>query len=344
MGPDKTKVFVDRSKAPTDDRIFHIVGRMDGGKPSLNVEISNLEVRGGIANDKGGGAILVEGGNLTVEGVRFIANTASGSLEGGAIKNTNGSTLSISTSIFEENEANFGGAIYNESMVYVRNSLFAGNKAFTGGGLDNDPTNRKVGYAVIENSTFAENEAIGEATGAGINNSGKLDLTNATIARNEGYGLMLNGDATSPYTANIRNTIVAEHAGKPGCAMQNPNTRFVTGGYNLVDRTNYQDPLTFCPFNAGGLRPDILNVPAGLGSSLTHDQGSVTRVYMIMDPNSAAVDAIPESDNACLPTDQLLHGRPVDGNKDGVIGCDIGAHELGGYPRSTDIFFPIIKR
>lgn len=99
-----------------------------------------------------GGAMQV-GGTLMIDQCVFFDNISGG--DGGAIANFG--TLTVSNSTFENNKANYGGAISNlldsTSQLTVRNSTFAGNSADYGGAIDNN------GNALIVNSTIAFNRS-----------------------------------------------------------------------------------------------------------------------------------------------------------------------------------------
>jgi hypothetical protein len=58
---------------------------------------------------------------------------------------------------------------------------------------------------------------------------------------------------------------------------------------------------------------------------------------MAIPNNSPAVDAA--NSIGCPATDQRQVLRPIDGNGDGIKGCDIGAFELGSH-----IFIPMITK
>ena len=91
-------------------------------------------------------------GDLIIENCRFIDNSSDDL--GGAIYNAPNSKLAIQSSIFEENRSDFGGAIYNDSILNISNSIFKSNSSeFDGGAIYNK------GNLVIKNSLFDKNAA-----------------------------------------------------------------------------------------------------------------------------------------------------------------------------------------
>ncbi|WP_407424570.1 hypothetical protein [Methanobrevibacter sp.] len=92
-------------------------------------------------------------GDLTIENCRFIDNSSDDL--GGAIYNAPNSKLTIQSSLFEENRSDFGGAIYNDSILNIYNSIFKSNGSeFDGGAIYNR------GNLVIKNSLFDKNAAV----------------------------------------------------------------------------------------------------------------------------------------------------------------------------------------
>lgn len=330
-GAATTSVSVDPNTAINDrDRIFNV---KNGQPERITVTIQGLTISGGYAQDKGGGgAILNEDAEVILRAVIIKSNEAAKGTSGGGILNEG--LMTIDNSVIDSNRAAyFGGGIENHGQMTITHSLVVGNIAIAGGGVDNLPKDRSTGYAKMTNVTVAAN------IGGGINNSGKFYATNLTIARNDGTGLFLNG---VDYDANLRNTIVAYHFPYPDCQLQYQETRFTSGGYNLIDNTQNSDPNTYlCPFNNGGVTSDILDQDPLLSESLMKNLGSFTQTYGFTSPQSPAVDAIPVNDPNCPAYDQFYHRRPADGGSGRPIGCDIGAFELNAIPYM--LFLPTIR-
>ena len=332
-GASNTKIFVDTEKTPTNDRdrIFHVKNPVVNGKPQMiKVTFQSLTISGGYAQDSGGGgAILNEDATVFLYGVVIRGNEAAKGTSGGGILNK--AVMTIDNTIIEGNTAAYwGGGVENRGQMVIKNSQISGNSANAGAGVDNIPDDRDTGYLQMVNVTVSGNIA-----GGGINNSGKFEGTNLTIARNYGTGLFLNG---YDYDVKLRNSIIAYHDPHPACQLQYQTTRFTTGGDNPIYPNVTPDPaaIYLCEFNAGGVTSDILDQDPLLAAAPASVRGSFTKV-LALGENSPAVNAIPEDNPYCRgATDQLYHQRPAG------YGCDIGAFELGGVP--NQVFLPLTLR
>jgi len=69
------------------------------------------------------------------------------------------------------------------------------------------------------------------------------------------------------------------------------------------------------------------------------DNGGFTLTRALLE-GSPAIDAGDIS--VCPLTDQRLFFRPVDGNSDGIEGCDMGAYEYGSYPATYTVNISIL--
>ncbi|MFT6809974.1 MAG: putative outer membrane repeat protein [Saprospiraceae bacterium] len=139
----------------------------------------------------------ITGGSIILDGLRLQNGLASGpnakDKRGGAIYNA--SILELRNTIISGNTATTdGGGIYTPMTLVSRNSILSGNKAGeAGGGLTN------VGSAMIINSTISGNSA--GTSGGGVKNDGAFEITNSIVARNldDGSG----PDIYSSLSANI---------------------------------------------------------------------------------------------------------------------------------------------
>ena len=245
--------------------------------------------------------------------------------EGGGILNFG--DLIIVSSTISNNEASAGGhgycvdveaaggGIYNYGRSSFTKSLAVSNKAesdcldcFTfghggGGGFEN------TGDLLIVNSTISNNRAYEPGEGSGIRNSGVLTITNSTISGN-------NSASGIQGAATAYNTIIANNP------ISNCSGPITDGGYNL-------DSEDTCGFIPG--KGSLINTDPMLG--LLQNNGGSTWTQALL----AGSPAIDHGDMAtCPPTDQRGVNRPVDGNGDGQMDCDIGSYEfeqgIGLYP------------
>lgn len=151
---------------------------------------------------------LSKGLNVTVKGLTFVDGRAAGTGiagEGGAIRVSDTSTLTVENSVFKYNKANRGGAIrvgYAGSLT-VRNSTFNSND----GTLSNDEFSAGAiatygaggtygkGKLVIENSNFVNNKGING--GAVYNLLGPVSIKNSVfksnVSKHEGGAVFTDG-------------------------------------------------------------------------------------------------------------------------------------------------------
>ena len=305
-----------------------------------------------------GGAIAMQYGGIAIDGSRFANNLATGS--GGAIYNNR--NMAIVDSIFLNNVAGgSGGAINTSRILHLRTSVLMRNVAGgNGGGISGS------GYQ-IEDSAIHANQAglfgggvdgqgsiyrsavVGNSTGGsggGISNQsnyGKIVLADSTVAQNNAN----NGQGGGIYnTASlvITNTTVVENSAITGGGlfdtdgstriMQSVNSIFANNaasfaaeigggileslGYNLVEDTSGA-------YIAGDQNGNIYGVDPMLSPQT--DANGVVWIYL-PENNSPVIDAGKSA--ACSTADQRGWTRPIDGNGDEIIRCDIGAIEY--YP------------
>lgn len=201
--------------------------------------LNSLTLRNGVApgttsaTPHGGGAVLNRG-QLFVNGVTFINNTApnpSGT-GGGALDNHDSGQMTVNASTFISNSAIQGGAIEDEgtcpgAFLAVTNSTFTGNSTtnFGGGAIENQPIMGSVsctqqaggGHDTIAADTFISNQAI---EGGAIANGGTMSVANSTLygnttnsSANGGGGIQNYGNLTlswstldansSPFGSNV---------------------------------------------------------------------------------------------------------------------------------------------
>ena len=133
-----------------------------------------------------GGAIYSQG-HLSAEAVTFTGNTAVTS--GGAIvaDNFSASTLSLTGDVFQNNTAEYGGAIFTDAPndATIAFTLFQANSATgsgDGGAIDSDSDAAALTLTFDE---FLQNVAGGEAAGLYWDGSGALSVSQSLFKQNQ---------------------------------------------------------------------------------------------------------------------------------------------------------------
>jgi hypothetical protein len=260
---------------------------------------------------------------MTIATSTISGNTVSN--DGGGIVNEH--TLTITDSTISDNTAPIsGGGIYNTSFVStstltVTNSTISGNESNgDGGGIYNSET------ATFTNSTISGNSADGD--GGGIFNSSTVNLNNATITNNtadtdadelgDGGGVFVSAVGT----LTLGNTIIADNFDHSiFIRHRDCSGSLFSLGYNLIRKING------CSLN--GLNINLSRIAPLLGP--LQDNGGATLTHALL-AGSPAIDAgnpagCKDADDVPLATDQRGYARPVDGNADTIIACDMGAFE-----------------
>lgn len=220
---------------------------------------------------------------------------------GGGIYNVG--SLTVTNSTLSGNSANNGGAIDNGGTLMVTNSTLFGNSAYVGGAINNF-FNKNL---TVTNSSLSGNNA--EDWGGGIHNDGTLVVTNSTLTGNSAQngGAISNGGTTT-----VLNTIVANSPLGGDCFIG--SGVILDGGHNISS----DDTCGFDPANGSLPNTDPLlgHLQDNRGPTWTH------RLLW----NSPAIDA--GEDAQCPETDQRGVPRPIDGDGDGDLVCDIGSYEF----------------
>ena len=145
------------------------------------------------------GVISNVDGNINIS--RCLFNSNKGSDEGGAIFNNEGKIV-ISDSKFVSNAAlSHGGAIDNSGELTISNSLFDNNQAYGAGAIDNG------GIVNIFNSTFTNNKAT--INGGAIDNNNILNVVGSifedNIAGGQGGAIIARNDINLSYSSLFNN-------------------------------------------------------------------------------------------------------------------------------------------
>ena len=233
-------------------------------------------------------------------------------------------TVNDNKAFDDADEGGHGGGIYNSGELTMTNCTVNDNWADTdGGGIFYE------GVATFSNHTVSGNDAFG---GGGVWNDGELVLRSTTISFNMGSSGG-GGGVANIGTMEVQNSLIANNfitipGTGPDC--------FSTGTINSLGHNLIGDPSD-CDI---ALLPTDLTGAPDLGEFA--DDGTPGNGHFPLLLTSLAIDA--GNDEACSETDQIGNPRPVDGDGDGVLNCDIGAIEFQAPIMLTPIADATIKR
>jgi len=331
-----------------------------GNLVATNVNFLNNTATGGGA----GGAVLLHGGAAFTHHFQNCIFSGNSAGTGGAII-TDGGPLTIDDSTFTNNTATSGGGAIqsNATLVTITDTTFAANHA-AGAGIASGGALMLLGQARARRVTFSGNDATGQggALFVGGNVGAQLDCIDCTFSGNsatDGGGAVATGNgsgvvtlASSTVTANsatnassggalfagqangirIKNTIVAgnTNTGAPDCG----GAQVQTAGYNLIGNN------TGCALSAGGTGDQVGTgaspINPGLGPLADNGGATMTHALLSNSPAGDAANPLDCSDfsSGTIVTDQRGNLRQIDGNNDGDARCDIGAFEAdaGTFP------------
>ena len=312
IGTSATNTIIDANKI---DRIFDVFD------PAY-VTISNVTIQNGdlaftgSRGEHGGG--IRNRGSLALNEFIVFENTA-GVLHGigGGIFNVG--TLNLTNVAVSGNSADATGGLANFSGgdVTLTNVTISDNIAFGGtAGMENgEGVFGQSATAMLTNVTISGNiGGLCTACGGGFGNKDNAILKNVTISGNSGSasgGIFITFAGPVSASTQLENTIIANNLGKNCNSTLTP---ILSLGHNLSsDNTcNLTSPY------------DFENTIPLLGP--LQDNGGFTLTHSLLS-SSPAIDA---GSPDCPPpyTDQRGEPRPVDGDDDELIACDIGAFEI----------------
>jgi len=277
--------------------------------------------------ESGGGIYIVYNSSATLTNLTFVANTATYS--GGGMFNYD-SSPSLTNVTFSANTAEYGGGMSNYgSSATLTNATFSANMAEYGGGMYN------YGSATLTNATFSANTA--ESGGGMYNYDSSATLTNVTFSENTATYV---GGGMSSYfysSATLTNVTFSTNTADSGGGIYGVGSNVTLTNAILWDNSPDQIvgeafEVTYSDIQGGYPGEGNINSAPLLGS--LEDNGGFTLTHALME-GSPAIDAGDIS--VCPLTDQRFFVRPVDGNSDGIEGCDMGAYEYGSYPATYNV-------
>jgi hypothetical protein len=258
----------------------------------------------------------------------------------GGVTNTGGKVTLLNSTVSGNQAENGPGGISNDGgTVTLLNSTVTGNSSSEAGGIGNN------GLLTVVNSTISHNG--GEAAG-GIGNGGTVTLLNSTITDNTVFGAphdQSGGILNEGGTIALNNSIILGNGevhpvGSEGEEVLIRGNECVNAfnpesGLPLGQITSLGHNLGCTTDGPGDLTADPAKVFTTVLGPLQNN-GGPTQTHALL-PGSPAIDAgaavCTDASGTPLTTDQRGKPRPIDGNRDGIRACDIGAFE----------FFPTIN-
>jgi CSLREA domain-containing protein len=319
-------------------------GAGGAGGPGTSGTLGGTGGIGGTGGNSGAFTYSGYGGGVSTNAglgdtISIINTTISGNTSGETVHGTDGGTGGAGGNGGSSStpSANGGPGGAGGNGGYSTGGCPGGGGAFDN---NNDSTTNVVFSTIANNTTPASTgvpgtRGYGGAGGIGSNGTHAADGTNGYAGTgpsvSRGGGLFrVDG------TVNLQNTLVASNSAdvSPDC-----NGSFVSLDYNLVGVTGacsiaYQGHDRY----DGSASPLNLDVLA--------DNGGNTMTHALL-LGSVAMDQIPDEVNGCgttYITDQRNSFRPLDGDGNDTVLCDIGAFETGSLVLDILFWLPLIER
>lgn len=298
----------------------------------------------------GAGLVNYNGGTLSLERSRMEGNWIQGTItnsgNGGGLHNAiNSHTIMVSSTVMQ-NRAFVGGGIQNDGLMTITASSVYSNQAFqVGGGIANIGGPDPLAHLVVVNSTVSGNSSAGDA--GGIRNDGDLMLHHVTVVRNaadtDGDG---NGDGGGISTSRRANISMVSATYESVIGLNIDASPVVTNripvpdcsGTLVVQNYGLLQHTQGCQLS-GTLSGAMIGVDPILGPLQDNGGDSWSVQPMFGSPliDGGALQSCSGIANAPLSIDQRGQPRPL-GDR-----CDLGAVEAVNLVTSK-LYLPILQQ
>ena len=281
-----------------------------------NVTLENLNIARN--NADGGGGVSISGGSTTIKGCSITENFATG--YGGGIRFESG-TLTVQESVIADNSANSGGGgLYQAAgTLNVSTSHFSGNAGMYGGGLLQDN-----GTGTITTSSFISNVAPNrystQGQGGGICQFGVMNISSTTVANNvAGFGggifFSNNADGQSPMVESTYSNLTISQNVAQSTDARGGGIYIVSGLLNLDASIVAANTATTTPdiygelATGGGSKTTLVlsgsNNVIGVGTGIPAVPGTSTKITIANNSqgNQVGTTGSPLNPQTGAPTD-----------------------------------------
>jgi CSLREA domain-containing protein len=261
--------------------------------------LDRLTIRGGYSNktdaDGDGGGIVVSRGSLTVVSSQVVHNKAPwvGGNGGGIDSDTSGLVEVVDSEVSHNDSGGSGGGVEasTNGKLLIESSTISDNKAAQAGGVMTfGPTVRIVESTIANNLASAGPQIEGDGGGIYIGPSGRVELTNSTVANNGAYtsggGIFSDAgsNATISFSTIVRNRADADHAN--GGTTGGVHLR--TQGVQVAARARISNSVLALNVEANGVATDCGGIGflgTGINLITTTNQGSCSAAAPIVAAN-----------------------------------------------------------
>ncbi len=291
------------------------------------VTMSNSLIENNSGGSVGGLFLFGEAADATITNSTFRNNDTTNDTYGlgGAITTWDGADLIVRGSTFTENEAQYGGAIYNESahttILIEQNSVLHGNLAFfDGGGIYSS-----AGEIALNQVTLTENVAGDRGGGLYVVNGSEANLFNVILQANRA-GLAGGGIRINSSSLSLTNVTLWEN-----------RANIIGGGIS-----NYRGSVSFI----NGTVSNNVASAFGSGGGIYNYEGNMVLTHVTFSGNSAAnggggvyhydADILPNS----FTLKNVLFNAGADGSNCYVPPASLSGISSAGFNLSSDYSCP----